>query len=340
MEVSKRPFGQMPDGTPVTSWTLTSETGCQVEVLDYGATIRSILVPDPSGQLVDVALGYDTLEEYIEQNGCLGATVGRFANRIAKGQFTLNGQDYSLACNNGPNHLHGGAVGFHRRMWQGEATGQGLRFSLRSPDGEEGYPGTMLVQVDFLWVEGSGLELRYQASTDRDTILNLTNHTYFNLSGQGDVLDHRLQINAETFLEGDENCLPTGRILPVADTAMDFRWERAVGEAVDSSEPCVKLYKGYDSNFILSGQPAASLWSPDSGISMTVETDQPGMQLYSANSLSPRSGKNGAAYGLRSGLCLETQHYPDCIHHPDWPTCILRAGEVFRSYTRFTFGVK
>lgn len=340
MEVTKRSFGQMPDGTPVTSWTLTSETGCQAEVLDYGATIRSILVPDPSGRLVDVALGYDTLEEYMGQNGSLGATVGRFANRIAKGQFTLHGRDYQLVCNDGPNHLHGGAVGFERRKWDCEETAQGLRFSYRSPDGEDGYPGTLLVRVDMRWVEGSSLELCYEAFAEQDTILNLTNHTYFNLSGQGDVLNHRVQINAETFLENDENCLPTGRILPVGDTAMDFRWERAIGEAVDSSEPCVKRSQGYDSNFLLCGRQAASVWSPESGISMTVETDQPGMQLYSANFLTPRAGKNGARYGLRSGLCLETQHYPDCIHHPDWPTCVLKAGETFRTYTRFCFGVK
>lgn len=340
MEVTKRPFGKMPDGTTVTSWTLTSDTGCQVEVLDYGVTIRSILTPDSDGKMVDVALGYDTLEEYMDQGGSLGATVGRFANRIAKGQFTLNGKDYQLACNDGPNHLHGGRVGFERRKWDCRETSQGLRFSRYSPDGEDGYPGGLRVQVDVVWVDGSGLELRYEAAAEQDTILNLTNHTYFNLSGQGDILGHRVQINAETFLENDAGCLPTGRILPVADTAMDFRWERTVGESVDSSEPWTKLAGGYDSNFILSGQPAASVWSPDSGISMTVTTDQPGMQLYSANFLTDRPGKNGARYGLRSGLCLETQHFPDCIHHPDWPSCVLKAGETFRTFTRFTFGVK
>lgn len=340
MRVTKRPFGQMPDGTPVTSWTLTSDTGCQVEVLDYGVTIRSILTPDSGGKMVDVALGYDTLEKYMTQGGSLGATVGRFANRIAKGQFALNGKDYRLACNNGPNHLHGGDVGFERRKWDCRETGQGLRFSRYSPDGEDGYPGGLRVQVDVVWVDGSGLELRYEATAEQDTILNLTNHTYFNLSGQGDILNHRVQINAETFLENDADCLPTGRILPVADTVMDFRWERAIGEGVDSSEPWTKLAGGYDNNFILSGQPAASVWSPDSGISMTVTTDQPGMQLYSANFLTDRPGKNGARYGLRSGLCLETQHFPDCIHHPEWPSCVLRAGETFRTFTRFTFGIK
>ncbi len=340
MEVTKRPFGTMPDGTPVTSWTLTSETGCQVEVLDYGATIRSILAPDSRGRMLDVALGYDTLEEYMNQGGSLGATVGRFANRIAGGRFTLNGKDYQLACNDGPNHLHGGSIGFERRKWDCRETGTGLRLSRFSPDGEDGYPGGLQVQVDIAWVNGSGLELRYEATADQDTILNLTNHTYFNLSGKGDILGHRVQINAESFLEGDAGCLPTGRVLPVADTAMDFRWERAVGDGVDSGEPWIQLAGGYDHNYILSGQPAASVWSPDSGISMTVATDQPGMQLYSANFLTDRPGKGGARYGLRGGLCLETQHYPDCIHHPDWPTCVLKAGETFRTFTRFTFGVK
>lgn len=339
MEVHKRPFGTMPDGSPVTSWTLISDDGCQVEVLDYGVTIRSILVPDQNGKPVDVALGYDTFDEYRLQGGSLGATVGRFANRIAKGRFTLNGQEYQLACNNGANHLHGGKVGFERRVWDCRETEEGLRFTRRSPDGEDGYPGALQVQVDMLWVDGSSLELRYQATAEQDTILNLTNHTYFNLAGSGKILEHRLQINAESYMENDSGCLPTGRILPVADTAMDFRWERAVGEAIDSEEPCVHAFGGYDANFVLCGTPAATVWSPESGISMTVTTDQPGVQLYTANALTPRTGKGGAEYGKHSGLCLEAQHYPDCIHHPDWPSCVLKGGETFRSYTRFRFGV-
>ena len=339
MEGHIRPFGVMPDGSPVTCWTIVSDNGCQAEILDYGATIRSILVPDQNGRLVDVALGYDTLEEYRMKNGSLGATVGRFANRIAKGRFTLNSQEYQLDCNNGPNHLHGGRTGFERRLWTGEQIPQGLRFSRRSPAGEDGYPGDLLVQVEMRWVDGSCLELRYEAMAEQDTILNLTNHTYFNLSGGGQILEHRLQVNAEFYMENDDSCLPTGRILPVADTAMDFRWERAVGEAIGSDEFCVRRFGGYDVNFVLCGSPAATVWSPESGISLSVETDQPGLQLYTANSLSARKGKGGADYGRYSGLCLETQHYPDCIHHPDWPSCILRAGETFRSYTRFRFGV-
>ena len=339
MQIEHRLFGTTVDGTAVTLYTLTSDTGCKAEILDYGVTIRSICVPDRSGKLVDVVLGYDTLEEYY-QEGSVGATVGRFANRIAKGQFTLNGVDYQLAVNNGPNHLHGGLVGFERRVWDVAETETGLRFSRVSPDGEEGYPGTMTVSVDISWVNGSALELRYTATSDKDTILNLTNHSYFNLNGHGNVLTHTLQVAADSFLEGDENCLPTGRILPVDGTAMDFRTPRMVGEAVDSDEPCVKRSGGYDSNFLLRGTPAAVLHAEESGITLTVTTDQPGVQVYSANFLTRRPGKNGATYDLRSGLCLETQHYPDAIHHPDWPTCVLKAGMIFKSFTRFAFSAK
>ena len=264
MQIEHRPFGTTADGTAVTLYTLTSETGCKAEILDYGVTIRSICVPDRSGKLVDVVLGYDTLEEYY-QEGSVGATVGRFATRIAKGQFTLNGVDYQLAVNNGPNHLHGGLVGFERRVWDVAEAETGLRFSRVSPDGEEGYPGTMTVSVDISWVNGSALELRYTATSDKDTVLNLTNHSYFNLNGHGNVLTHTLQVAADSFLEGDENCLPTGRILPVDGTAMDFRTPRMVGEAVDSDEPCVKRSGGYDSNFLLRGTPAAVLHAEESG---------------------------------------------------------------------------
>lgn len=340
MLLEKRPFGATADGTPVTAYTLTSPSGCKAEVLDYGVTIRAILVPDRTGKLVDVALGYDTLKEYADHDGSMGATVGRFANRIAKGQFTLGGVDYQLAVNNGPNHLHGGLLGFERQVWRVEETETALRFTLVSPDGQDGYPGTMTTTVEVSWQGDATLELKYRATTDRDTILNLTNHTYFNLNGQGDILDHQLTLSADRYTEGDSDCLPTGRLLPVADTAMDFRAERALGDAIHSEEDCVRLYGGYDSNFVLSGTPAAVLRAPESGISMTVTTDQPGVQVYTSNSLTPRAGKGGAAYGLHSGVCLETQHFPDAIHHPEWPSCVLHAGEVFESFTRFAFSAK
>ena len=339
MQIIKQPFGTLTDGSAVTAWTLVSDDGLRAEILDYGVTIRSLTVPDRDGKPVDVVLGYDTLEEYVQNGGYVGATIGRFANRIGGASFCLNGETYTLAANDGVNHLHGGEKGFDKRIWAAEETETGIRFSLTSPDGEEGYPGTLQVTVTVSW-QGTGLELRYHAQTDRDTILNLTNHSYFNLDGRGTVYDQLLQLGADSFCMGGPGCLPTGELLPVAGTAMDFRTERRIGDAVDSGEPCVKLSGGYDSNFVLSSSPAAVARSEKTGIVMTVTTDQPGMQFYSANFLTPRTGKGGARYGLRSAFCLETQHYPDCIHHPDWPTCILRAGESFDSFTCFEFSVR
>ena len=339
MQIIKQPFGSLADGSAVTAWTLISDDGLRAEILDYGVTIRSLTVPDRDGTPVDVVLGYDTLEEYVQNRGYVGATIGRFANRIGGASFSLNGETYTLAANDGVNHLHGGEQGFDKRIWAAEETETGIRFSLTSPDGEEGYPGTLQVTVTVSW-KGRGLELRYHAETDRDTILNLTNHSYFNLDGQGTVYDQLLQLGADRFCMGGPGCLPTGEIVPVAGTAMDFRTERRIGDAVDSGEPCVKLSGGYDSNFVLSSSPAAVARSEKTGIVMTVTTDQPGVQFYSTNFLTPRTGKGGAQYGLRSAFCLETQHYPDCIHHPDWPTCILRAGESFDSFTCFKFSVR
>ena len=339
MQISHRHFGSLPDGQAVTCWTLRTEQGLEAEILDYGATIRTLSVPDRSGKQTDVVLGYDTLEEYLKNPNYFGATIGRFANRIRAGRFSLNGQTYTLAVNNGPNHLHGGLVGFDKHIWQAEETPEGLRFSRLSPHMEEGYPGNLQVSVTFS-LEKSALTIRYEAQSDQDTILNLTNHSYFNLSGSGDIQDHLLQIASDAITPNDPDCLPTGEIMPVAGTAVDFRQPKAVGRDADLDEPCVKSSGGYDVNFILSGSPGAVLQSPKTGIVMTMTTDQPGVQLYTCNGLPERRGKNGAHYGHRAALCLETQRYPDCIHHPEWPTCILRAGEVFRSFTTYSFSTE
>ena len=339
MTITSRLFGKLSDGTAVTCYTMTGDTGIQAEILDYGVTIRTLVVPDRSGKPVDVVLGYDTLEDYVSNDGYLGATVGRFANRIGGAAFTLNGKDYQLAANDGVNHLHGGLVGFDKRVWKAEETAGGMVFFLTSPDGEEGYPGTLQVRVT-VSLQENGLELRYHAETDQDTVLNLTNHSYFNLDGSGAIYDHLLMLQAQTFNLNDNGCLPTGELVPVEGTAMDFRTARPIGEAVDSGEPCVKCSGGYDSNFLLSGNPAAVAKSEKTGIVMTVTTDQPGVQFYSGNFLTPRSGKGGARYDRRSGFCLETQHYPDSIHHPDWPSCVLRAGEAFDSVTAYTFSAE
>ena len=338
MEVSKERFGVLKDGREVSCWTLTNEKGLQAQVLDYGVIIRSILVPDKNGCPVDVVLGYDTLEEYVADDAYFGATIGRFANRIRGAQFQLNGEAYALYANDGKNHLHGGKKGFDKYLWDSRLEGDAVRFSRVSADGEEGYPGSLSVCVTIGW-EGNSLRIRYEAETDRDTILNLTNHSYFNLNGagSGDVNGHLLQINAETFTENGEDCVPTGQIVPVAGTAMDFRQPKPIGRDAGKDEPCVAFFGGYDSNFVLSGHPVATAVGDQTGITLVVDTDQPGMQLYTANVLTARSGKQGLPYGLRSAFCLETQHYPDSIHHSHWPKCILRAGERFCSFTAYTF---
>lgn len=339
MSVTKKYFGTTADGREVTCFTISSGNGMQTEVLDYGVTIRTLIVPDKDGNPVDVVLGYDTLEEYVRHDGYFGATIGRFGNRIGKGRFTLNGKEYVLALNDGENHLHGGKIGFDKYIWAAKEVADGVEFSMTSPDGDEGYPGNLQVTVT-VTLKDNGLHLNYRAVSDKDTVANLTNHSYFNLNGKGDIHSQLLTIDADAFTINDAGCLPTGEIVPVENTAMDFRTERAIGDAADSDEPCVKLSGGYDSNYVLNGNnPAVIARSLESGIVMTVTTDQPGVQLYTANMTSTRQGKGGAQYGRRSAFCLETQHYPDCINHPEWPTCILKAGEVLESTTSYTFSI-
>lgn len=336
MGVSKKVFGTMPDGTEIFCWTIFNEKGFEAKILDYGATIQSIIVPDKNGVPVDVVLGYDTVEGYISGDGYIGATVGRFANRIKEGRFELNGEKYELYINNGPNHLHGGKKGFDRCIWSAKQVGEKVVFSRISPDGEEGYPGNLEISVIFGW-EGDSLIIEYEAETDRDTILNLTNHSYFNLNGKDKVDEHILQINAERFTVCDQNCTPTGELALVEGTAMDFRTPKTIGKDAYNDEPCVKPFGGYDANFVISGHPFAKATGDKTGITLVADTDQPGVQLYTANALTDQKGKGGADYGFRSAFCLETQHYPDCVNHPEWPSPILRKGEKFHSVTKYTF---
>lgn len=340
MKITKRLFDTLPDGSAVYCWTLENDRGLRAELLDYGARLQSLFVPDRSGRLVDVVRGYDTLEGYLNGGSFYGATVGRYCNRIRGGRFTLNGQEYTLACNNGANHLHGGVQGFDKHLWQAEALADGVAFSRLSPDGEEGYPGNLRVRVCYSW-RGDTLRIRYHAVCDSDTIVNLTNHSYFNLNGSGDVNGQLLMLNADTFTPNAPDCIPTGEIAPVAGTAMDFRTMKPIGRDADCAEPCVQPFGGYDANFVFApGKPAAVAKSPDNGIVMVMTTDQPGVQFYTVNAHSERIGKNGEHYGWRSSFCLETQHFPDCVHHPDWPDCVLRAGEVYESETAFAFSVE
>jgi len=338
MSVTKRVFGKTADGRVVTCFKITDKNGLETEILDYGVTIRTLEVLNKNNNLTDVVLGYDTIEEYEQNDGYFGAVVGRFANRIRGGKFTLNDKEYSLALNNGENHLHGGKHGFNKYVWNAKEVENGIEFSITSPDGDEGYPGKLDVTVTVTFINGE-LTLSYYAISDKDTILNLTNHSYFNLNGNGNILDHLLTVNAESFTINDSGCLPTGEIVSVKNTAMDFLKERKIGNLIESDDPSVQLCGGYDSNFILSKSPAAIVRSKESGIVMTVTTDQPGMQFYTANKTTKRAGKNGLEYTRRSGFCMETQHFPDSINHPEWPTCILKAGEEFKSFTRYSFSL-
>ena len=342
MAVFTAPFGRTKEGEAVTAYRLENSAGMSVTVLDYGATIQSIAVPNRSGGFTDVALGYDTVEEYEAGDGYLGATIGRVGNRIAGARFDLGGVTYTLAKNDGENHLHGGTRGFDAYIWQAQVKGESaVVFSRLSPDGEENYPGNLKVSVTFTLTQDNALSIAYDAVSDKDTLLNLTNHTYFNLNGGGDVLAHELQICAERFCEATAQCIPTGRLLPVEGTPMDFRTPKPIGRDIRADWDQLRYMGGYDHNFVLTGgKTAAVVYSPASGVEMTVRTDLPGVQLYTANSLGERTGKGGSTMGRWGALCLETQLYPDGVNHYGFPSPVLHAGEAFHSETVYRFAVR
>lgn len=337
MKIFKKPFGTMADGSTVHSWLLETENGMCAEVIEYGATLRMLKVPGRNGKLVDVVLGYNDLESYLKNRGCFGGTVGRFANRIRNASYEWNGTVYELEQNSGENHIHGGSKGFDKQLWNAREVEDGVCFYRLSPDGEGGYPGNLDVSVTYS-LKDYALELKYEGKSDKDTIINLTNHTYFNLNGTGDIQEHYLKIHADAFTVNDTECIPTGEIKNVQNTAMDFQDYHQIGERADCKEPYVSLCGGYDTNFVLNGKvPSATVYSEKTGIEMRMFTDQPGVQLYTANNIYERSGKYGLTYGHRSGFCLETQHFPDCIHHPEWDSCVLKAGDIFESRTKYEF---
>lgn len=342
--IQEEPFGCTREGTPVTAYRLENENGMRVRILDYGCTVQSVQIPDRNGKPVDVVLGYDTVPEYQQQDGYMGACVGRVGNRIGKGAFTLEGKAFSLACNDRGNHLHGGRVGFDRRLWRGEIVSGGVRFARRSADGEEGYPGNLDVRVTYTLSDANVLRIDYSAVSDQKTLVNLTNHSYFNLNGGGTVLQHLLQIPADRFCENDANCLPTGRLLPVAGTPFDFRTPKPIGRDIGCRDAQLGCGGGYDHNFCLSGargmHPAAALYAPESGISLEVQTTLPGVQLYTGNSLTPRTGKGGRKYSFRDAVCLETQLWPDAVHHADFPSAVLEPGVCWQQATEYRFGVR
>ena len=339
MSVTSFPFGALSDGSAVTAWRI-EQGDMSAVILDYGAAIQSLTVPGKNGP-VDVVLGYDTAMEYEQNGGFLGATIGRVGNRIGGACFALGGKVWQVAKNDGENHLHGGIKGFDKQFWTAQALGENaLRFSRLSPDGEENYPGDLTVSVTFT-LSGGALSIQYDADTDADTIVNLTNHSYFNLNGGGSALQHTLRLSAEKFTENDAGCLPTGKLLSVEGTPFDFRTAKPIGQDIGAEDVQLHNGGGYDHNFVLTGaRDSAELFSADTGITMVMRTTMPGVQVYSANHLSPRKGKGGAAYDYRHAICLETQLFPNAMACYGFPSPILRKGQHLHTETVYAFSVK
>jgi aldose 1-epimerase len=348
--VTRAPFGQLPDGTAVESFTLRNASGMEVRAMTYGAIITSLRVPDRAGRLGDVVLGHDDLAGYLRKPSYFGTVVGRYGNRIAKGRFTLDGKTYTLATNNGPNHLHGGIKGFDKAVWKAEPATKGAAVTFRyaSADGEEGYPGRLQAQVTYTLDDRGALTFEYLATTDKPTPVNLTQHSYFNLAGPGaggDILAHVLTLDADRYTPVDATLIPLGTLAPVAGTPFDFRKPVAIGARIDADDEQIRRGGGYDHNFVINRSGpglvhTARVVDPASGRTMDVETTEPGVQFYSGNFLDGSVvGKGGTAYKRRSGLCLETQHYPDSPNQPSFPSTILRPGQEYKSKTVLTFGV-
>ena len=343
-------FKTIVDGKPTELYVLKNKNGLEMTVTNYGAKIVSLHVPDKNGKLVDVVLGKSSIRDYLNyQEPYFGAVCGRTANRIANGKFTLDGTEYHLEINNGPNSLHGGIIGFHAVVWDAKLVDeQTLQLSYLSKDGEEGFPGNLQVTITYQLTDNNAVDISYKATTDKPTILNLTNHSYFNLSGEGDsyIGDHELQINADTFLPTNEVAIPYGKPEKVENTPFDFQSPHTIGERIEVQDTQLIFGNGYDHNFIInqdgSGLALAAIASsPKTGIVMETYTTEPGVQLYTGNYLDGSFvGKNGHRYPKRSAFCLETQHYPDSIHHPDYPSTELRPGETFESQTSYRFSVK
>ena len=349
----KQAFGKTTDGQEVDLYILTNNGGVEVAITNFGATVVSLKVPDRQGKVADVVLGYDDLDGYVTDKAHFGATVGRYANRIAHGKFVLNGTTYTLAKNNGENHLHGGIRGFDKVLWTAKdvstPAAAALQLNYLSKDGEEGYPGNLSAQVTYTLANNNELRIDYAATTDKDTIVNLTNHSYFNLAGQGqgDILQHQLRLDASRFTPVDATLIPAGEIRSVKGTPFDFTHSTAIGSRIGQDDEQLKLGQGYDHNFVLDddirGKPvlAAEVYEPTSGRTMEVWTTEPGIQFYTGNFLDGTAhGKAGRTYPRRSGFCLETQHFPDSPNKPKFPSTILKPGTRFKSTTIYKFSAR
>jgi aldose 1-epimerase len=341
-QMTRTPFATTPDGQKVEAFTLTNKNGLRARVITWGATLVEMSVPDRKGVLADVTLGFDEPERYLGAHPFFGCIAGRYANRIALGKFTLDGTTYTLATNNGRNHLHGGPRGFDKRNWTAEPAGaNAVRFTYVSADGEEGYPGTLTASVTYTLTDSDELSLKYTATTDKPTVINLTNHAYWNLAGEGNVLEHTLLLRADRYTVVDDGSIPTGELRAVAGTPMDFTKGKPIGKDIGQLKETPG--GGYDHNWVLPADKskgvivAAEVHDAKSGRNMHVLTDQPGVQFYTGNYLNNVKGRGGRIYGKQSGFCLETQHYPDSPNRPDFPTTTLRPGETYQTTTIFRF---
>jgi aldose 1-epimerase len=358
-DITQAPFGVLPGGAQVSQFTLTNSRGMTVRILDFGGIIREIHVPDRDGRFADVALGFDTLAPYVEDTPYLGALVGRYGNRIAVGRYTLDGKEVQLAVNNGANHLHGGSPGFDKVLWTASVDDEGLRLRYRSVDGEQGYPGNLDVTVVYSLSEDNEIVVRFHATTDRPTPVNLTQHSYFNLrgvegAGEGEgegergILDQVLTIDADRFVPIDAGLIPLGALAPVTGTPFDFRQPRPIGERIGQPDKQLRHGAGYDHCWVLNRnagsrdlQRAAHVADPQTGRVLELFTQEPGVQFYSGNFLDGSlAGKGGRSLAYRSGFCLEPEHFPDSPNQPDYPGTILRPGEVYATESRFKFSVE
>ncbi|MGD0497408.1 MAG: aldose epimerase family protein [Bryobacteraceae bacterium] len=345
--MTKRSFGRTASGEAIDLYTLTNAGGMEISIMNYGCIVVSLKTPDRAGRLADVVLGFSNFDDYLRRHPYFGAVIGRYGNRIGNGRFTLNGVERTLARNNGESSLHGGNKGFDQAVWRArEVSGEkpALELTYLSKDGEEGYPGNLAVRVLYT-LEDNGLRIDYSATTDRDTVLNLSSHSYFNLAGEGagDILNHELQLSADRFTPVDAGLIPTGELRAVEGAPFDFRQPVAIGARIGQKDEQLVMCLGYDHNFVVNGpmgtlRPAARARDPKSGRVMEVLTTQPGVQFYTGNHLDGTfRGKSGSAYGPRTGFCLETQHFPDSPNKPQFPSTVLRPGEVFLSSTVYRF---
>lgn len=350
-KVSAAPFGVMPDGTAVSAFTLVNKNNMTMKVINYGGIIVSLTAPDKNGNFEDVVLGYDSLSGYLKDSPYFGALIGRYGNRIAKGKFSIDGKEYKLGQNNGPNNLHGGPKGFDTKFWSIEEVkadnGAAIRLSYQSKDMEEGYPGNLNATVIYHLTDNNELKISYEATTDQPTVVNLTQHTYFNLSGNAktDILSHELYLNADKFVPVDKTLIPTGELKNVSETPFDFKTPTAIGSRIDKKDAQLVAGLGYDHCWVLNesdtSKVAATLHDPSTGRVMSVSTSEPGIQFYSGNFLDGHiTGKYNVVYAKRYGVCLETEHFPDSPNQKKFPSVILKPGETYRTQTIYAFSVK